>query len=328
MKQAFSVNSMDEYMSDLVNRYGFSYTQKGNVTTLIAPKEIGKGYMKVIQASDDIDIGIIDLFLLRPIISYYDDYPNTCEATYCFNGHVSYSETGVAKANLNKGEMGLYVLPHSRGMTMIPSNERVVTVSIVSKGTFHRQFPYAEQCAGYDSLEVKDLLHRLTKPKRSGAKIHNYFKQVIDNDIGQEMKNTYLDSLGKILLSDLWQENIIFPLTGRKQVAYSGFERKALSEAKEILSGRYSSPPTIPELAKMVALNEHKLKTAFRDLYGKSIYEFIRSLRMETAIHLLEDRDLSIGEVAGMVGYVNTSHFASAFRNEYGLNPSDFRLGV
>lgn len=328
MNQAIFINSMDEYMSALVNRYGFSYSQVGNGTTLIAPKEIGNGYIKAIQVSDDIEVVIIDLFLLHPIITYYDDYPNTCEATYCFSGHISYSETGVTKADLNKNEMGLYALPHSRGMTMIPSNERVITVSIVSKSSFHRQLPYAEQCARYDSSEVKNLLHRLTIPKRSNAKIHNYFKQVLDNDIGQEMKNTYLDSLGKILLSDLWQENIIRPLTGRKRDVYSSFERKALLQAKEILSDRYFSPPTIPELAKMLALNEHKLKTAFRDMYGKSIYEYTRDLKMENASHLLENMDLSISEIASIVGYVNTSHFAAAFRNAYGLNPREFRLGV
>jgi AraC-like DNA-binding protein len=49
---------------------------------------------------------------------------------------------------------------------------------------------------------------------------------------------------------------------------------------------------------------------------------------MKHAMHLLEDADLSISEIAGRVGYVNTSHFAAAFRKEYGLNPSHFRFGV
>ena len=229
MNQTISTNSTDEYMRDLVNRYGFSHAQNGNVTTMTAPKEIGNGYIKTIQVSDDIEIGIIDLLLSQPVISYYDDYPNTCEAAYCFSGYISYLETGIAKATLKKNEMGLYAFPHSRGMTMIPSNERVVTVSIVSKAAFYRQLPYSEQCARYDSWEIRDLLHRLTKPKRSGAKIHNYFKQIIDNDIGLEMKNIYLDSMGKILLSDLWQEHIILPLSGRDRSAYSSFDRKALS---------------------------------------------------------------------------------------------------
>ena len=97
MEQAISTNSKDEYFSDLVSRYGFSYARKRNVTTLTAPKRMGSGYIKTVKASNDIEVGIIDLFLLQPIISYYDNYPNTCEAAYCFSGHIAYSETGVGK---------------------------------------------------------------------------------------------------------------------------------------------------------------------------------------------------------------------------------------
>lgn len=35
MKQAISVNTMDEYRSDLVHRYGFLYAQTGDVITLL-----------------------------------------------------------------------------------------------------------------------------------------------------------------------------------------------------------------------------------------------------------------------------------------------------
>ena len=328
MNQAVVANSKNEFFSDLIRRYGFAYSQKGNITTLTAPKEIGNGYIKSVRVSDDIEIGIIDLFLLRPIVSYYDDYPNTCEATYCFSGHISYSETGVVKASLKKNEMGLYTLPHSRGTTTIPADERVLVVSVESQEPFHSRFPYTEKCAEYDDASAREVLHQLIRPKRVNAKIHNYFNQIIENNIGQEMKNIYLDSLGKILLSDLWQENVVSPFTGKRRAVYSSFEKKALLEAKKILSDRYSTPPTTPQLAKMVALNEYKLKTGFRAMYGKSIYEYVRVLRMKNAMHLLEDVDLSISEIAGRVGYVNTSHFAAAFRKEYGLNPSNFRLGV
>lgn len=293
MNQAITTNSKDEYFSDLVNRYGFSYVQRENTTTLTVPEGLGSGYIKTAQVSGDIEIGIIDLFLTRPIISYYDDYPNTCEAAYCFSGHISYSETGIVKTNLNKNEFGLYAIPHSRGMTMIPSGEKVSVVSVESKEPFHNRLSYTEKCTQYDDMSVKKLLHQLVQPKKAKAKIHNYFSQIIENDIGRELKDTYLDSLGKVLISDLWQENIILSLTGGKRKVYSGFEKTALLEAKEILCDHYSSPPTIPELAKMVALNEHKLKAGFREMHGKSIYEYVRSLRMKNASHLLENLDLS-----------------------------------
>ncbi len=328
MDQAISVNSKNEYFLGLVNRYGFSYKETGNLTTLMVPKALGSGYFRTAQVSDDIEIEMMDLFVKRPIVFYYDDYPNTCEAAYCFDGHIFYSETGVTKANLNKNEIGIYALPSSRGMTMIPSEERVFVVSVVSKESFHCRLPYNEKCTKCDDASVKGLLSLLARPRRANAKTHNYFRQITQNDISMKLKDTYLDSLGKIILSDLWQENVALPLAGEKRKAYSAIDRKALLEAKEILTDQFSTPPTIAALAKMVMLNEYKLKNGFRDMYGKSIYEYVRSVRMKNASHLLENIDLSIGEIAGIVGYVNTSHFARAFRNVYGLNPSDYRLGV
>jgi len=52
----------------------------------------------------------------------------------------------------------------------------------------------------------------------------------------------------------------------------------------------------------------------------------VRKIRMEKAKSLLENPEITISEIANRVGYVNTSHFARAFRNECGLNPSDFRF--
>lgn len=129
------------------------------------------------------------------------------------------------------------------------------------------------------------------------------------------------------MLTDMWQESIVAPLSGIERHGMGAFEQNALMNVRAMLRQQYRSPPPIRDLAKRVALNEHRLKTGFRLLFGKSIYEYARTVRMESARQLLEDSALSVGQVASMVGYVNTSHFARAFRGEYGVNPRDFRFG-
>jgi len=69
-----SINNIDDYMNELVNRYNFSVFNEKNTITLNPPKDIGKGYMKIIEVSDDITIGVIDLMLQHPIVIYYEDY--------------------------------------------------------------------------------------------------------------------------------------------------------------------------------------------------------------------------------------------------------------
>ena len=131
-------------------------------------------------------------------------------------------------------------------MTMIPSGERVHVVSVESQKPFHYRLPYTKKCTQYGDAAVKSLLQQLVKPKKVYAKIHNYFSQIVENDISSELKDTYLDSLGKVLLSDLWQENIILPLTGGKTDCLFRLRKKSSAKSqrnfirKLLLSSNYS----------------------------------------------------------------------------------------
>jgi AraC-like DNA-binding protein len=48
---------------------------------------------------------------------------------------------------------------------------------------------------------------------------------------------------------------------------------------------------------------------------------------MELARILIEQRRFKISDIAGMVGYANTSHFIAAFNKKYGATPGKFVQG-
>lgn len=327
MEHIISINTMEEYIGKLTDIFDFTIIENENTVTLKVPENLGTGYMRVQQLSSDIAIGIMDLFLKEPLVSYYDNYVNTCELTCCLSGHIDYSETGVSRANLGKNEVGVYAIPRTRGMMMIPSGERVITVTVSSTPSFYNQLPYVNECKAFEVPAVKEALCRMAKPMKLNARLHNNFEQIMKNKISGNLKSIYLDSLGKIMLSDVWQDFIVTPLSNKEFDRINTFEQNALMEARNILNCQYITPPTIQQLARKVALNEFQLKTGFKRLFGKSIYEYVRSIRMENARYMLEDNSLTIGQIAAMVGYVNTSHFARAFRGIYGVNPKDFRFG-
>ena len=136
----------------------------------------------------------------------------------------------------------------------------------------------------------------------------------------------FYEGAAKVILSALWQKYIIDPQNGAVNYSLSSFEKIALCRARDILIQYYTEPPTIPKLARMVSLNEYRLKQGFKELFGKTVYEFLREFKMANAKSLLDNRDLTISQIAYEVGYLNVSHFTRAFRKEYGQNPSDFRV--
>lgn len=80
-------------------------------------------------------------------------------------------------------------------------------------------------------------------------------------------------------------------------------------------------PPTIPELAKLIGLSESKLKRTFKQLFGKSIFQYARYVRMMQAQRMFDSRRYNITQVAQEVGYSNLSHFGQAFEQQFGLKP-------
>ncbi|QGY42687.1 helix-turn-helix domain-containing protein [Maribellus comscasis] len=102
-------------------------------------------------------------------------------------------------------------------------------------------------------------------------------------------------------------------------------EQTQIFEAQTILKERLENPPGIVELAHLVGMNEYKLRLGFKELFDNTIYGYLRQQRMLKAKELIETRELSVSEAGYMVGYSNMSHFANAFKNEFGITPGQLK---
>jgi len=151
---------------------------------------------------------------------------------------------------------------------------------------------------------------------------------VIDNDYNNDLQPLMREGLTKTIIASLWQRCVVKPIEGQESCRFIERDQKAFHQAAHIIEQNYEEPPTIPELCKMVGLNEYKLKIGFRAIYGKTIYEYAHDIRMKTARVLLENYELTISQVAYSVGYINASHFSRAFHKQFGVNPSDLRNGL
>ena len=58
---------------------------------------------------------------------------------------------------------------------------------------------------------------------------------------------------------------------------------------------------------------------------GKSVSEYIMSVRLEKAEELLKNSQISINTIATQVGFVNNSYFYSVFKKAHGVTPNQWR---
>ena len=83
---------------------------------------------------------------------------------------------------------------------------------------------------------------------------------------------------------------------------------------------------TQEELSRRFGLSMTLMKRCFRSVYGTSIGVWLTKRRMDLAAELLvKQRELSIAEVGGRVGYDNPGKFTEAFKRTMRLTPSEYR---
>lgn len=102
-------------------------------------------------------------------------------------------------------------------------------------------------------------------------------------------------------------------------------EQAIVSMTTQYLREHLSDAPSQKRLARLIGVNEKRLTHAFRSLLGKSIPDYLRDQRMERARTLLQDKSLSVAEIADRLGFSSPANFASAFRRQSGCSPVAFR---
>lgn len=271
-------------------------------------------------------LSIMHMKLKRPLVIGYEDYDSKFETTYCIKGHIAYNETGVIDTSLSQNQIGIYIKQGSRGMMMYPSGEEILAVSLIGQSGYLHRLPFQQESMDIRKKESVGLADALMKPRSLHVQYSDLFGQVAANSLDAALADSFYEGAAKMILSSLWQTYILDPMKGKDNSPMSSFERAALFDARDILTSAYMDPPKIPELAKQVSLNEYRLKQGFKEVFGKTIFEFSQELKMANAKSLLANREMSISQIAYEVGYLNVSHFARAFRKVYGMNPSDFRF--
>lgn len=108
----------------------------------------------------------------------------------------------------------------------------------------------------------------------------------------------------------------------------SPFERDQIHHAKAILEKQMENPPGLMALAAEVNLTHTRLNQGFRMVFGTTVFGMLRQIRMARAMFLLRSGRINITQAAMAVGYNNLSHFAKAFRQQFGVNPGSIRQGI
>lgn len=105
-------------------------------------------------------------------------------------------------------------------------------------------------------------------------------------------------------------------------------QRQQLMAARDYLLADLANPPTLAQIAAETGLSAMRIKRGFRELFGHSVYGLFQQERMRSAQQRLRAGGVTVIEVAFELGYSNPSHFAVAFRKEFGATPGEYKRSI
>lgn len=189
--------------------------------------------------------------------------------------------------------------------------------------------PWTLCWVGFHGIQAENILNETSITMKSPIFHYNpeelYFQKLLPI-ITQEQTTTEdelkIHGLLYILLSTLVgthpKEKTI-----RKQIKKEEYVHKVI----EFIEMKYNdSKVTVSQIAEYIGLDRSYLSSLFKEYINSSIQEYLIHYRVNKASLLLDNSELSIGNIARAVGYEDPLLFSKMFKKYKGLSPKNYRI--
>ncbi len=101
-----------------------------------------------------------------------------------------------------------------------------------------------------------------------------------------------------------------------------------ISRVVEYVNKNIEQNIKLEELAKICHLHPNHFIRTFKKKTGETPLYFVQRRKMEIAKRLIEETELSLGEIMSRVGFVDAAQFSKKFKRFYGRSPRDYRKAI
>ena len=287
---------------------------------------LGKGSYRQIQFLG-IYISYGETLFVKDTRLYMDSETEAVEMRFELNGKIA------AQTSLNSplfsfmgGEHNILYLKDFRGyLDLSGGSLRRVLEIVFEPSVFLQHLPLEYQMfKAFKRLIDTQNTGLLSKRNYPITKsMYGIISDIISCQRQGTFKRMFLESkIVELLLLQLEQINSL-DATRLTKLGKKDIEK--IYAVKEMLENDFKHIETIANLARMVGTNAFVLKKGFRELFGTSVFQYWKRLRLYTARELIQEKGLSVQETARKIGYKNPQHFTTAFKREFGITPGNLK---
>lgn len=279
----------------------------------------GTGGILRLQPSPEMELVLSDFHLSDEKTVQLTSLQPMVELGYCLEGS---RRTSLANSGqqISPGQWSLQLINAESAQLEFDSRQSVKMLGIgMSVSRFH---DFLTEAAGGRTIDFHQLL---------GAQSYRIFQEKVDPGaaviLKQLVEGLHKSEVHRIELECRMLELLLLAFrsflldTKETRPLLTKDEQARIELARTIITERMEEPPSLLQLSRLVGLNDYKLKVGFKKMYGNTVFGYLREKRLERAWLLLQEGHVNVSEAAYSIGYSNLSHFAEAFRKQYGVNP-------
>lgn len=160
--------------------------------------------------------------------------------------------------------------------------------------------------------------------------VYNIFKQLME-ELGIEsvLPSNSTDELDSLFLKNKLIEVIIrFQRIGARNKATACITAHTGVQKSDILHYMYnnlSKKLTLTNLSKLFYMSESSISTYITQTTGLSFFDLLNEMRVGKTINFLLYTNLTMEELAEILGFVDSSHICKVFSARIGMKANDFR---
>lgn len=104
-----------------------------------------------------------------------------------------------------------------------------------------------------------------------------------------------------------------------------GTGNRQCAAVKRYIDLHFKEPLTLEQLAEEAHMNKFYLSHTFKREYGISPINYMSSRRIEESKYLLAETNLSLSQIAQLLGFSSLSYFSQVFRRTQDISPMEYR---
>ena len=324
-----NTNNISQLFKSLEENLGGELTIKAQEHVLSLDNDLVEGVIKGVTFDNFISFMEYDVtFKQDTYVVNQKSTKNPINFMYCAKGNMAHS-FGVngTKSSLNKYQTGIFSGDPSRDNSIFFRKDQEVKLFNIMVDTGYED-------NSEDLLQRKLIQNFMPKGGQEtfaytgsyNLKIAERIQQIEAVTQKGIVRNLLIKGIVHVILALEIQQHKEDAMHGKN--AFGSLNRAEMDAVKELSDFIVNYPEieySLKYLSNKSGLSPAKLQEGFKLLHNRTVTDYIRNVRVETAENLIKTTDLNISEIVYSVGLTSRSYFSKIFKEKYNCSPKYYQ---